>query len=71
MRSLLSLLDLRRILLNLPHDSSILAVDKIGIGVIFKLVFHQLVDLHLFDHLLGELLLVHIDSWVSESERVA
>jgi hypothetical protein len=71
LRSLLGLLDLGGVLLDLPHDSSVLPVDEICIGVVFQLVFDQFVDLHLLDHLFGELLLVHVDSWVSEAEGVA
>lgn len=71
LRSLLRLLCLGRVLLDLSHYAAVFTIGKVGIRVVLKLELHELVDLHLFDHVLGELLFVDVDTRVAETHRVS
>lgn len=58
-------------MLDLPHDAAVLAIGEVGVRVVLELKLHQLVDLHLLDHVFGELLFVDVDAGVAEAHRVA
>ena len=70
MRSLLRLFHLGRVLLDLSHNAAVFAISEVGVWMIFQLKFHEFVDLHLFDHVLGELLFIDVDAWVAETHGV-
>lgn len=58
-------------MLDLSHDAAVLTISEVGIWMVLELKFHEFVDLHLFDHVLGELLFVDVDARVAETHGVA